>query len=582
MNEETKSLKETINNLEKELLIEKTKNKEIENKLKKYEEETQTIKHRLQLAEQALLFNAMQQLETTNQIQSFSSSNLSSEQNNNNNNSNNITNINLLAEKEKEIKSLQNEIQSKEIHLRDQYNSQLQPLQRKLQLAEQALVFNADMNLNLLQTITQDKEQELTDLKGKLAKTEQHVNSLMIDELLPLRNKLRIAEQALLFQTDQYLNQLSNVSNVSNTTASITTTTTIPTSSSSSAPLLTLPKLENEEEKEKDNNNNNSNNNNNNSNVDPHEINELKKQITEAEQQARLVVEQQLRPLREKLQSAEKLHQLNATLYARQLETSYKTSQNEVLELKQQINKATEKFKQEKLESNPNLDSSNTNINTSNPNTNPEQMRSSLLNAQQELQAKNEEILLLLEQRSSQETITHQQGNEINELKQKLKIAEQALELNANLYFKYSETLLAKRETEIKELRNKLEVVMSGTYSSEVAMFKQKLQVAEQALLFYSEQQQRASPHEIALENEVETLRNKLNQAEQTVQDMNDKKVLPLLQKLQVAEQALIFNTDMFSQQLASRTTNEDIIIAKENEITTLKCKLAQLEKPQI
>eukprot|EP01101_Sappina_pedata_P003545 TRINITY_DN1424_c0_g1_i1.p1 TRINITY_DN1424_c0_g1~~TRINITY_DN1424_c0_g1_i1.p1 ORF type:complete len:225 (-),score=58.50 TRINITY_DN1424_c0_g1_i1:533-1207(-) len=107
--------------------------------------------------------------------------------------------------------------------------SELIPLRLKLRVTEQALLFNSDLMYRHLEesmlklneikrhgsngslshgtslTQSRDKELEIASLKEQLIATESKIHRLFATEIQPLQHKLHVAEQALLFNSDPYL-----------------------------------------------------------------------------------------------------------------------------------------------------------------------------------------------------------------------------------------------------------------------------------------------------------------------------------------------------------------------------------------
>eukprot|EP01102_Stenamoeba_stenopodia_P008879 TRINITY_DN259_c0_g1_i1.p1 TRINITY_DN259_c0_g1~~TRINITY_DN259_c0_g1_i1.p1 ORF type:complete len:289 (+),score=102.38 TRINITY_DN259_c0_g1_i1:291-1157(+) len=183
---------------------------EFQEKLKRAEEKARAsveaeilpLKQKLRVAEQALLFNSLKQMETT-----LSTSPAA-----------------VIQRKEEEIEELRKKLNTAEQKANAIVDTEIRPLQHKLQVAEQALLFNADMYHNLMETSTAGREREVEELKEKLRYAEEQVKQLLTDEveplrkamqnveatIQPLRNKLAVAEQALLLNANLYFRHMED------------------------------------------------------------------------------------------------------------------------------------------------------------------------------------------------------------------------------------------------------------------------------------------------------------------------------------------------------------------------------------
>jgi len=173
-----------------------------------------------------------------------------------------------------------------------------------------------------------------------------------------------------------------------------------------------------------------------------------------------------------------------------------------------------------------------------------------------ELRAENAD---LKQQLGNTTTKLKQVEAELEPLKHKLQVTEQALLFNSNLVLQYMESnpLVA----EFQEKLKRAEEQARASVEAEILPLKQKLRVAEQALLFNSLKQMEVTLSSKSpatdiqrKEEEIEELRKKLNAAEEKANAIVDSEIRPLQHKLQVAEQALLFNADMYHNLMETST----------------------------
>jgi hypothetical protein len=321
-------------------------------KLKENESEIQPLKHKLQVAEQALLFNAD------------------------------------LMSRYREDTFSHNDSTSADLQLA-RSASEAKLLNQKLKVTEQALLYNSDRYFQILESSAIEKEKELSLLRQTLQEKEEQLRKIADAELHPLKQKLRITEQALLYNSDRYFELLE--SHVSASEAKLlnqklkVTEQALLYNSDRYCQILESSAIENEKE-----------------------LSLLRKTLQEKEEQLRKIADAELQPLKQKLRVTEQALLYNSDRYFELLESHVSASEAKLLNHKLKVTEQALLY---------------------NSDRHCQLLETSAIEKEKELS------LLRQTLQEKEEQLRKMADAELQPLKQKLRITEQALLYNSDRFF---------------------------------------------------------------------------------------------------------------------------------------------------